>query len=110
MDTQELGRFAKEQRREAGLSQHDVALLADVPERCVRAFESSKGSVHLDKAISILFVVGFDPGDAATSPTCSRIAAGCGALRPQPRPPESAPTTPHGRGHHHFPQDGNSAR
>ncbi|OFN44852.1 hypothetical protein HMPREF2559_07880 [Corynebacterium sp. HMSC072G08] len=61
MDTQELGRFAKEQRREAGLSQHDVALLADVPERCVRAFESSKGSVHLDKAISILFVVGFDP-------------------------------------------------
>lgn len=60
MDAQELGRFAKEQRREAGLSQQDVALLADVSERFVRAFESGKGSVHLDKAIAVLSVVGFD--------------------------------------------------
>ena len=88
MDAQDLGRFAKEQRREAGLSQQDVTLLADVSERFVRAFESGTGSVHLDKASAVLpaeaiaDAAGFDPGDAATSSACSRIAAGCGALRP----------------------------
>lgn len=67
MDAQDLGRFAKEQRREAGLSQQDVTLLADVSERFVRAFESGTGSVHLDKASVVLpaeaiaDAAGFDP-------------------------------------------------
>lgn len=80
MDAQDLGRFAKEQRREAGLSQQDVTLLADVSERFVRAFESGTGSVHLDKASVVLPAEAI--ADAATSSACSRIAAGCGALRP----------------------------
>lgn len=84
MDAQDLGRFAKEQRREAGLSQRDVTLLADVSEPSNPAQAAFTSIRPVPSCLRKPSPTPRDstPGDAATSSACSRIAAGCGALRP----------------------------
>ncbi|WP_462418934.1 type II toxin-antitoxin system Y4mF family antitoxin [Kytococcus sp. Marseille-QA3725] len=45
-------------RRAMKLSQHEVALLADVSERFVREVETGKSSLRLDKLEAVLDVLG----------------------------------------------------
>lgn len=55
-----LGDQIRDRRRELGLLQVDVAELAGVSERFVRAAESDKPTVRLDKLMSVLDTLGLD--------------------------------------------------
>jgi transcriptional regulator with XRE-family HTH domain len=57
--TQTLGREARRLRREAGLTQIDLALLAGVGRRFVSEFESGrKTSLRIDKVDAVFRVLG----------------------------------------------------
>ncbi|APT93149.1 hypothetical protein CPHO_09900 [Corynebacterium phocae] len=60
METNEIGHFAKQQRKQLGLPQQDLADLAEVSDRFVREFKTGRPTVHLDKAVMVLSVLGYD--------------------------------------------------
>lgn len=55
-----LGEEVRTRRRELGLLQAEVAELADVSERFVRAVEHDKETVQLDKLRSLLDALGLE--------------------------------------------------
>ena len=55
-----LGDEIRQRRRELGLSQRELAELADVSERFVRALEHDKPSVQLDHVRAVLEVLGLE--------------------------------------------------
>ena len=55
-----LGAVAREARVQLNLTQSDVAELAEVSERFMRDFEKGKSSVRLDKAQTVMAVLGLD--------------------------------------------------
>ncbi len=55
-----LGQDIRLRRRELGLTQTDLADLADVSERFVRAVEQDKATVRLDKLSDVLEVLGLE--------------------------------------------------
>lgn len=54
----ELGAQLRRRRRELGLTQEEVAELADTTQRFVSTLERGKATVRLDKVIAVADVVG----------------------------------------------------
>lgn len=55
-----LGERVAARRRQLGLTQDDVAALADCSARFVRALEAGKATVRLDKLVDVLEVLGLE--------------------------------------------------
>lgn len=60
MDTATLGAFVRQQRKDRGLTQLDVAELAEVSDRFLRELEHGKPSAEIGKVIDVLAVLGYD--------------------------------------------------
>ena len=60
MDTAALGAFVRHQRKDRGLTQLDVAELAEVSDRFLRELEHGKPSAEIGKVIDVLAVLGYD--------------------------------------------------
>lgn len=60
MKIEEIGAFARAQRKERRLTQLEVAELADVSDRFLRELEHGKPSAEIGKVIDVLAVLGFD--------------------------------------------------
>ncbi|WP_042379563.1 helix-turn-helix domain-containing protein [Corynebacterium resistens] len=56
----ELGDVVRGRRRELNLTQEELADLAQVAERTIRAIESGKRTVRLDKAVQVLGAIGLE--------------------------------------------------
>lgn len=56
----DLGATIRQRRKELHLTQCDLADLAEVSERFVRALEAGKGNVQLDKVAEVLAVLGLE--------------------------------------------------
>lgn len=56
----DLGEVVRGRRRELNLTQEELADLAQVAERTVRAIESGKRTVRLDKAVQVLSAIGLE--------------------------------------------------
>lgn len=57
---EEIARVVKEARRRQGLSQDDLALLAETSRRPLYLLEQGKGSVRLETLLRILDALGLD--------------------------------------------------
>ncbi|AKE40019.1 Transcriptional regulator, y4mF family [Corynebacterium camporealensis] len=55
-----IGAQARDRRKAMRLTQAEVAEMAQVSERFIREFEQGKTSVRLDKAASVLSLLGLD--------------------------------------------------
>lgn len=53
-----LGASVRARRRQLGLTQHDVALLAGCADRFVHTLEQGKATLRLDKVLDVLEVLG----------------------------------------------------
>ena len=60
MDIAALGAFVRQQRKDRGLTQLDVAELAEVSDRFLRELEHGKPSSEFGKVIDVLAVLGYD--------------------------------------------------
>lgn len=60
MKIEEIGAFVRAKRKERGLTQVEVAELADVSDRFLRELEHGKPSAEIGKVIDVLAVLGFD--------------------------------------------------
>lgn len=60
MTPAELGSFARDARKDLGLTQQDLANIAGVSERFVRDLEAGKPSLHLDKTLATFATLGYD--------------------------------------------------
>ena len=58
----DLGKFINERRKQAGLTQQELALKAGVGLRFVRELEQGKKSYRLDKLNQVLLLFGFEMG------------------------------------------------
>ena len=54
----DLGRSAARRRHQLGITQHQLALLADVGERSVQSLEAGKLSLRIDVLLKILDAIG----------------------------------------------------
>ncbi len=64
--TARLGSLVERRRRDYGLTQPELAALAGVSERSIRAVETGKTTARLDIVIQILFALSIPiPGDEA---------------------------------------------
>lgn len=55
-----LAEIVRKRRRELNLTQEELADLAQVAERTIRAIESGKQTVQLDKASQVLSAIGLE--------------------------------------------------
>ncbi|WP_290342698.1 type II toxin-antitoxin system Y4mF family antitoxin [Corynebacterium auris] len=56
----DLAAAVRTRRRELNLTQEELADLAQVAERTVRAIEAGKQTVQLDKAVQVLSAIGLE--------------------------------------------------
>jgi y4mF family transcriptional regulator len=59
-ETAALARVVRSRREELGLRQDELAALAGCSTRFVHTIEHAKASVHLDKLLAVLRVLGFE--------------------------------------------------
>lgn len=75
MDVDELARTVTERRKQAGLTQSDLAVLADCSVRFVGALEAGKPTVRLDKLGAVLAVLGLELRLAVRTPSATKVDA-----------------------------------
>lgn len=76
MDSVALGAFVRQQRKDRGLTQLDVAELAEVSDRFLRELEHGKPSAEIGKVIDVLAVLGYDLEPAGRH-RISSVRSGC---------------------------------
>jgi HTH-type transcriptional regulator/antitoxin HipB len=57
-NTRELGEYVRDQRRSAGLSQHDLADRATVSRRWLAALEGGKATAEVGLVFKVIFALG----------------------------------------------------
>ncbi len=62
-----IGRFVKEKRKEANLTQVDFAVKSGLGLKFIRDLEQGKPTVRLDKVNQALFMFGFEAGPVRIS-------------------------------------------
>ena len=60
MEVLDLASAVRNRRRELNLTQEELADLAQVAERTVRAIEAGKQTIRLDKAVQVLGAIGLE--------------------------------------------------
>ena len=59
-DTKELGKVLRQKRKEAGLTQHDLAQHAGVGVRFISELENGKDTAEIGKALHVFNILGFN--------------------------------------------------
>jgi len=76
VDVEDLARAVTERRKQAGLTQADLAALADCSVRFIGALEAGKPTVRLDKLGAVLAVLGLELRLVVRSPSATGAAGG----------------------------------